>query len=78
MFVYGFIEEVNFVGQGNGMDPVRLSNLVETGKVVNDVKDDTGLYRGDARFGGLQFPKALRFGKKAIMERMRIPIFGAV
>ena len=45
---------------------------------MNNVEDDTCLYGSDARVGGLQLPEASCFSKKAIMERTRIPILGAV
>ena len=66
------------MSQGDGMNPVRLPNLVETTKVVVNVKEHTGLNGGDPRFRCLQLPDAFRFGHKAIMKRVRIPILGPV
>lgn len=76
--VHVAVEEFKAVSQGDGVNPVGLPNLVQTAEVVEDVEEYAGLYGGDARFGGLELPDSLGLGEKAIQERVRVPILGAV
>jgi hypothetical protein len=54
------------VGQSDRMDPVSLSNFVQTAEIIEDIEEDASLYGGDPCLGCLQFPDALPFGKKTI------------
>jgi hypothetical protein len=66
------------VGQADSLDPTCLSNLIQTTEIVKDIKQNTGLYGGDSRRGGLQLPNAFRLCKEAVLERFGVPILGAV
>jgi hypothetical protein len=76
--LHGLFEEAYLVRQCDGLDSVRVADLVEAGEAVEHIQDDAGLDRGGARLGRLKLPYSLHLGQQAVYERMWIPVLSAV
>jgi len=55
----GGIEKAHAMSQSNSLDPVRLSNLIQTAKVMEDIEYYPGLYGSDSRLMRLELPQSL-------------------
>ena len=60
------VKETQLVGQSNSLNPVCLPNLVQAAKIMENIKQHTGLYSGDQGFACLEFPQSLCFRHKPI------------
>ena len=76
--LYGAAKKLHLISQSKSMEPVRLPNLVQPTKIIEDIEQYAGLYGGHSRRVRLQLPEALCFGDEAIQQRVRVPILGAI